>query len=643
MSNKIFNIHTGIFAIAGALALASCSDKEDMPIFGGGSNDASSFSLALKGMPAAPAGAPSAATQDEISVFQFGPDGLFSKSVLNSYDPEEINLVKGTTRALYCVSGISINAEEETTEAQFSLTTISSEEGASSAPLFMSAYTSIEPSQMNCELTMKRGVARIDLDTRDAEMDITSITVDDAPTATYVFAGEAGKLQTETTVYTREYSAAPTGVEKGVFMIFESDKDVHVTVHGNVDGMDIAIPAVIENAERNKVYTLRVYDQNASVKATFSMSDWEDGGTFNGSADMSKGLHIDMDGSFFPAGVTVDYANNIIEVPGSGVKDMKIAFLSEMRIDIDTICYTGERVLIDSVEAKQVKFIAEKAYNTDNGVITKFNVEIDPQFKGRPDYEIKMYVKKTVMNTSYDYVTIRVAPSEYQIPTVELAGVTWMAFNATTPHLDDQIYVEKGKTVEDMYVDDWVGCTGGLFQFGRQYLYIPYQSYNPSNDLGNQTQDIPWVHETHMPCPEGYSVATIDQWHMLFPIGTRLADGSSYTAGNGEEINVEIIRLPGDVVTPTNVNGVCRYMKLTSQQTGNCLILPLAGYKGDKSTAMSSNFGRDMVYWGNDNPGCPGGYARAMRFMFNWGNECTAEEFQWPMEAFSYVRAVKNN
>ncbi|MDE5871200.1 MAG: hypothetical protein K2H22_04615, partial [Muribaculaceae bacterium] len=63
----------------------------------------------------------------------------------------------------------------------------------------------------------------------------------------------------------------------------------------------------------------------------------------------------------------------------------------------------------------------------------------------------------------------------------------------------------------------------------------------------------------------------------------------------------------------------------------------------DKSTAASSNYGRDMVFWGNDNQGCPGGYARAMRFMFNWGNACNAELFQFQMEAFAAVRAVKNN
>lgn len=641
MTNNIFKTGAGLLALFGAMALSSCSEQDEMPV-AGDADATPDFSLAIKGMPA-PSGASASDSQDAISVFQFGPDGLFSQNIINSYDPEGIELVKGSTRTLFCVSGINIEASEEATADEFALTTFATEEGASSAPLFLSAYSVIEPAQMDCQLTMKRGVARIDLDARDADMDISYITVEDAPVATYVFSGEAGKLDSATTAYTREFAVAPAGVEKGIFMLFESDKDVHVNVHGSVDGMEITVPAVIETVERNKVYTLRVYDKNATVKAGFLMSDWEEGDTFNSSPDMSKGLHIDMETSVFPEDVTVDFVNNIIEVPGSGVKGMKIAFSSEMRVDIDTIYYSGERVLVDSVEAKQVKFVAEKAYNTDKGVITKFNVDIDPQFKGRPDYEIRMYVKKTVMNTSYDCVTIRVAPSEYQIPTVELGGITWMAFNATTPDPDDQVYVEKGMTVEDMYVDDWVGCTGGLFQFGRRYKYIPYQSYNPCNDLGGQKQDIPWIHESHMPCPEGYHVATIDEWHMLFPIGTRLASGTSYTAGNGEEINVEVIRLPGDVVTPTNVNGVRRYLKLTSQQTGNCLIFPYGGYKGDKSTAASSNFGRDMVYWGNDNPNCPGGYARAMRFMFNWGEQCTPEEFQWPMEAFAYVRAIKNN
>ncbi len=640
MINKILKHKTGVFSLMGLLALASCSDKEDMPIAVGG--DGSEMSVSLKGLFAPAAGAP-AASQEALSVFQFGAENLFSKSVLSSYNPEEINLVKGSTKTLYCVSGIELDATEETTNAEFAISTVSNAEGDNSAPLFMSGWANLDATQMNCEITMTRGVARIDLDARDADMEISSITVDNAPSAAYVFATEKGVLDAPATVYTHEYTTAPDGIENGVFMLFESDKEVNITVHGTVDGVVIDVPATLPAVERNKVYTLRVYDKNASVKAAFTVTDWEAGDTITGATDTANGLHIDLAASVFPEDVTVDYVNNVIEVPGTGAKDMKIAFSSEIRIDIDTVCFSGERVEIDSVSAKHVKIGAEKAYNTDNGVITKFNVNINPQLKARPEYEIKMYVKKMSTQTSYDYVTIRVAPSPIQIPTVEVAGITWMAFNCTTPDIDDQIYVDEGKTVEDMYVEDWVTCVGGLFQFGRQYKYIPYQSYNPCNDLGGQKQDIPWVHESHMPCPEGYHVPTVDDFLQLIPEGTVVKDGTSYVAGNGETINIEIVRLPGDVVTPTNVNGVCRYVKFTSAETGNCLILPLAGYKGDKSTAASSNFGRDAVYWANDNLNCPGGHARAIRLMFNWGAECTPNIFQWPMEAFSYVRAVKNN
>ncbi len=643
MSNKIFNIPTGIFAIAGALALASCTNKEDMPILGGGGNDASGFSLALKGMPAAPAGAPSAASQDEISVFQFGPDGLFSKSVLNSYDPEGINLVKGTTQALYCVSGISIDAEEEISETQFSLTTIASEEGAASAPLFMSAYTSIEPSQMDCELTMKRGVARIDLDARDAEMDITSVTVEDAPAATYVFAGEAGKLQTETTAYTREYSTAPTGVEKGVCMIFESDKDVHVTVHGNVDGMNIAIPAVIENAERNKVYTLRVYEQNASVKATFSMSDWEDGGTFNSSADMSKGLRIDQEESHFPAGVVVDYLNNIIEVPASGAEEMKIAFISEMRVDIDTICYVGERVLADSIDTNHVKFNTEKAYNTDKGVVTKFDVSINPQMKGRPDYEIKMYVKKTVMATSYDCVTIRVAESPYQLQTVEIAGYTWMAFNATSPDLSEQVYPEIGQSVEEAYQQNWAMVLGNFFQYGRQKGYSPWTSNDPTANSDTE-RNIPWTDPACMPVPEGYHVSTEAEWLSLLPTGVLIP--STYTAGNGELIKVEVVELPGTLTNSPSeaankANILMRYLRFESLETGNVLCIPICGMK-TAGTAEYPGGGRAMHAWGSfwiaeDR------YTWLFQIGGNSGElTATHGRDRWNYDGFVPVRGVKN-
>lgn len=631
MKNKIFKNTAYLLMLMGVMTVSSCNDKEDAPVI---CPEAPTMSVAIKGL------ANSSSGTDTLSVFQFNEKHLIYKTVFDKYDPAKIDLVKDATQALYCVSGLTIDAPEMIPEAEFRVTKVESPVGANTAPYFMSAYTTIEAEQKTCELTLTRGVARIDLDARDADMEISYITVENAPATSYIFAGQELKSDQPTTTYRYDFTTAPTGVENGLFMVFESAEDVNITIHGKSNGKEIAIPAVIPSVERNKVYKLRVFNKNSTVKASVSIADWEDGGIVNGSPDTTKGLLIDEANSVFPEGVVVDYATNTVYVTDKGVKEMKIAFTSELRVDLDTVYFEGKRVSVDSVETKYVRIDAEKPQNTMTGVVTKFDVNIEPQLKGRPEYEIKMYVKKMMMATSYDYVTIHVAPSSYQIPTVEIGGLTWMAFNATSPDIDDQIYLEDGKSVEDMYVSDWVRCTGGLFQFGRQYMYIPYQSYNPANDRGGQKQDIPWIHATHMPCPEGFHVPSLKEINSLFPNNTVIP--STYKAGNGETISVEIVRLPGDVVTPTNVNGVCRYVKFTSAETGNCLILPLGGYKGDKSTAASSNFGRDVVIWSNENPGCPGGYARAYRFMFNWGNSCTIQDFQWQMEAFAYVRAVKD-
>lgn len=598
MTNNIFKAKTGIFALIGMLGFAACSDKDEMPA-AADANDASDFSLAIKGMPAAPAGAPATSRQEAISVFQFGPEGLFSKKILNSYDPEGINLVKGTTRALYCVSGLEIEADDEITETEFALTTISTEEGDNTAPLFLSSWTAIGSAQMNCELTMHRGVARIDLDARDADMDITEITVDDAPASTYVFAGENGKLaDAPTTVYRYVYETAPTGVEKGIFMIFESDKEVHLTVHGTVDGNEITVHAVIETVERNKVYTMRVYDQNASVKASFNVADWIDGGPISSNTDTANRLSFDMDNSVFPEGVTIDYANNIIEVPSSGVSGMTIAFNTDLRVDIDSVYFYGERVEVDSIKEKHVNIEVAKAVNTPTGVLTKVNININEQLKARPGYEIKVDIKKMNMTLSHDNFTIRVAESPYQIQTVEMAGVTWMAFNALSDDLGEQVFPAEGLTVEETYQQHWASSIGNFFQYGRKKAYSPWTKNDP-NGNEDTPRDIPWSDPDCMPLPPGYHVATNAEWLKLLPSGTTIP--STYAASNGENIKVEIVELPGTLddspsAAANKAKLLKRYIRFESLDTGNVLILPVCALKGATMDEYPGG-GRKMHAW----------------------------------------------
>lgn len=633
MANNIYKYSVAFLSLSSIIGLSSCStDIDGIEV----SPSSDVVEIQLKGLPSRSGGDAAAS----FSVFQFEGESLSKSTVIDSFDAEKISLQRGSTTDLYCVSGIPVAVTPEMKVSEFLRSAVYSEDGADTAPLFLTGYSSVSEDMKGLELTMKRGVARIDIDASSAAMEIEEIVVEDAAAGSYVFEDPSAPLEVGKVSYSRKFDSSRGLHFKNAFLLFESADPVNVDIRGSIDGSPVSLKAVIESVQRNKVYTLHVYDTNVSLSASFSVADWGNGGDIDAGINGAHAMLIDREKSWFPEDVKVDYSNNVIEVPGYGAQGMKLAFVSELRVDLDSVSFSGERVVVDGVAEKYVHISKEKPVNELSGVLTKFGVDVDPQLKGRPGYEFRIYVKKCSMDVSYDFVTVRVAPSPVQIETVRIAGYDWMAFNCTTPDIDDQIYVEEGLSVEDMYINDWVKCVGALFQYGRQYAYIPYQGYDPCNDLGGQTQDMPWIHYSHMPCPEGYHVPSLSEMQSLFPHGVTIP--GTYTAGNGESITVELVRLPGDVVTPTNVNGICRYLKFISNETGNTLILPLAGWKGDKSTAASANFGRDGVYWSNNCENCAGGHAKAWRFLFNWGDSCEMQEFQFAMEAFAYIRAIKN-
>ena len=73
------------------------------------------------------------------------------------------------------------------------------------------------------------------------------------------------------------------------------------------------------------------------------------------------------------------------------------------------------------------------------GIVSSFNVSVAAQGSGRLGYTVLVHLKNALLSGTYDYVEIRVAPSDKQIETVEIAGNVWMAFNARSHDLEDQI------------------------------------------------------------------------------------------------------------------------------------------------------------------------------------------------------------
>lgn len=172
------------------------------------------------------------------------------------------------------------------------------------------------------------------------------------------------------------------------------------------------------------------------------------------------------------------------------------------------------------------------------------------------------------------------------------------------------------------------------------YICTCLGGYNPSNNLGNQTADAPWVNDTHMPCPEGYRIPTGNEWQSLLPADQEIP--GRYKAGNGETIAATLHIGEGTLITPSSgVTGTQHYVKFTSEDTGRSLIIPLAGSKGDKSSSNNPAFGKRAVLWTNERNGLPGGYAWAYWLPFEGAETAVIKKQRLQMEAFASVRCVK--
>ncbi|MDE5881484.1 MAG: FimB/Mfa2 family fimbrial subunit [Muribaculaceae bacterium] len=628
MNKNFCKTSTAWLAAMALMPLSACSDMADSDQ-GSGKGDGDVVIPKFVGIPYLNSSDDEADKLSEVNVFHFKGEDFFLKTDVTDPYAETVELPTNGTTRVYCVAGLPLSPEEGTKEEDFSKSVVESPANAQSAPLFYSGVADFSEDNLRggrVEINLTRGVARIDFTNAiEGDVKIQKIIVENAPASTFVFANDS-IIDEATVTYSHEFSESPTETQTGVFTLFESSKPVNIRILGEYGDTPINLITALPKVERNKVYTLQTVTFNSLVQGAFTVKDWETAGSTDAKPSTSYEIFIDELNSVIPEDVVADYAHNTLTVPYTGAK-MKVAFVAPTKVSVA------------SVEGEQptVKITPNEPLKVEEGYISSFNITVDNN--KRLAYNVVINLKDET--GKYNFLEIKVLNNTVRtIDTVKIAGAEWMAFNCTGPDLDKQIYPVDGLSIEETYRNNWVGAAGALFQFGRQYAYTPYIGYNPCNNLGDQAQDMPWVNYSHMPCPEGYHVATLEEFRTLCPNGTVIP--GTYTAGNGESITVTIHKIDEELYTPTKVGGVGRYMKFKSNDTGNVLILPIAGYKGDKSKAANPTFGKDAVYWTNSNISCWGGHARAFRFMFNWGDEAKMEEFQFAMEAFAYVRAIKN-
>lgn len=616
-----FNHPTHLMAAAMCVAcLASCSEQADgldsingdgLPLSFTRSDDDSAGD--------SPAG---------VDVYVLKDDTLVK--TLHSDDPgkEPVKVKNVGDGWVFATSGLSLDVEPGlTTETDMRRQIAVCPEGASSAPLFYSAFSPLNEevyASGRLQMQMVRSVARIDLvNEADPSITVSEIIVDKVPSATYVFpCGEMPECSTMRMSHT--FQTPFQGTCEGVTTVFGSENPVEVRIRGYYGDIPMDVSTTLPRVERNHVYTLQVLNVGSKVETAFSVKEWEEGGETGAGPDLGDGIHLDRDHSIFPEGVEVDYARGVITVPATGAAGMTIAFKSDTRIELSAI---------DGL-TPEAEISANPVVTVDDGYISSFDINVKPQGKGRLGYSVLLHLRNALLSQSYDFVELRVENSPYQIETVRIGGHDWMCFNATSADLEDQIYVIDGiGSVEEMYEKCYAQCIGNYFQYGRPNPYSPWTSNDP-NAVAMPDDAKPWTNPAYTPLPEGYHVASFAEWEDLVPNNTTIP--SEYTCRAGERIRATMVTLPGTLVTNIpevdNKKYLMRYVLFESLDTGNKLFVPINSQKSPGTSTLpglnGARFEKMATYWvANDRcvwyidyrnvDGADGAYMKEDKFNYN--------------------------
>ena len=636
MTNIYQQTFAGIVMAMGFWSAVSCSDQQSGPEIYDGESLELNFSRSGEG--------DSGKDPCDVDVYVFSGETL--ASVIHSDDPktDPVKIKRVGTGIVYATSGFEpLDVEvDKSLVGDIASSVAYCADNANSAPIFRSGSALLNSEvyasgQLTVE--MVRSVARIDLVNEvDPKITVNEIIVENAPKASYVFAGES-PVECQTVSFSHLFENPFKGRSEGLFSIFESSKPVSVRIRGYYGNTPMDMTATLSKVERNKIYTLQVVNVGSKVEATFKVKDWEEGDTLGAGAEIGSGMTIDQEHSVIPEGVKVDYAHNIVTVPSGGVDGMKLAFKGDTKIELSSIDGLTPSTTISENPLEML----------DKGYVSSFNVGVDAQGKGRLGYSVILHLRNALLTNSYDYVEIVVEPSPYQIETVFIGGHEWMCFNATSSNLDDQIYILDGlDSVDEMYNTRFAESVGNFFQYGRANAYSPWTSNDPNanllpTDAELLGQHIPWINPVHMPLPEGFHVASFSEWEDLIPAKTTIP--SEYTCRTGERIKATVVTLPGTRVTPNaNVNKrnfKMRYVLFESLDTGNKLYVPICSNKSNSTADVPGyNFKYEdrVTYWLSNDRGV---------WLIDWKNVDGADgavlsESKWNYNGFCPVRGIKD-
>lgn len=183
--------------------------------------------------------------------------------------------------------------------------------------LLMSGHTELDGENTSLSVSLKRAVARIDLESAFQDAEVNSITIRDIALTGLVNEGGDKSVLTniEKTDLTKDFGEQPFKNKKeSLYYLPEQTADGHaVEILMAVNGGWHRLKTTLPPLKRNTVYTLKVYGNGANLNVEVLTDNWENGSSSESGLTL-KGL-VDKENSQLSEGVTVNERGDTVFVP----------------------------------------------------------------------------------------------------------------------------------------------------------------------------------------------------------------------------------------------------------------------------------------------------------------------------------------
>lgn len=203
-----------------------------------------------------------------------------------------------------------------TTLEEFLQLTATADEMTSKS-LLMSGHTELDGENTSLSVSLKRAVARIDLESAFQDAEVNSITIRDIALTGLVNEGGEKSVLTniEKTDLTKDFGEQPFKNKKeSLYYLPEQTANGHaVEILMAVNGGWHRLKTTLPPLKRNTVYTLKVYGNGANLNVEVLTDNWENGDSSESGLTL-KGL-VDKENSQLSEGVTVNERGDTVFVP----------------------------------------------------------------------------------------------------------------------------------------------------------------------------------------------------------------------------------------------------------------------------------------------------------------------------------------